>query len=460
MSNSRKRTPNQFRKPTLTRNTLILLVATVGASTQAQGLRTIQSFGAAGNGLIDDTDAVYAALNSGEPIICKGRFLLTSTVDVWLNSNTGLFLQGTGTQHCQFILAKHQTLGSRGRVYIHGWLPTGSNRLYDQTIPQVVIRDIQLRPATDISNAPAPTTNAALVVEYPGLNSLNTGGWTSSFVTMQNISVLPANSASWAKYGLYLINVQNPSLSGVVCQGARAYFYDSGSACLVFTGDGKPVDAKLSKIWAYNSEYGVLVDGSWEGVAIDGLTAVSVRVGILARSINNDSTLLQVSHSEINAVDTPVYVSNIARVQIHDNHLNLNSTTANSTNPACIALEMQSAVTPYWMIHNNICEGFQRNVNLGLGQLRFGVTLNSAVPLSSNTTLSSISGNQFFGIDRGIFIGSSVNSVDVGCNQYIQQPDAGPLVHIVDSSPELPGGPRNFRTCTAVNLVNGNNNGR
>jgi hypothetical protein len=72
----------------------------------AGSLRTLQSFGAVGNGVTDDTKNVQTALNSGAPLSCNGKFLLTSLVTI---TNVNVYLQGS-SEGCMFILNNFQTM--------------------------------------------------------------------------------------------------------------------------------------------------------------------------------------------------------------------------------------------------------------------------------------------------------------------------------------------------------------
>ena len=190
---------------------LVALSTTAFAQTQFQ---TFQDCGAVGNGTADYTSAVRTCLNNRKPTLCDGVFPITETVTVTLGSGENLFLIGSGHQGCQLVLAPASDGGTtKGRIEVSGWVPSGANPdRFDRTIPQVTIHDVSLVPAVSLTGAGTNVANSALSIVYPSsAGNINAGGWTSSFADLHNVHVMPKNSSSWAKYGIYRTTCRTPT---------------------------------------------------------------------------------------------------------------------------------------------------------------------------------------------------------------------------------------------------------
>lgn len=380
---------------------------------------TPQMFGAVGDGLAVETDAVTAWLNSGRPLSCTGVFRIDQPVRVSLPVGRGLFLQGHGRHLCRIVLT------GQGRIQIEGSLPPGAdltaNALHGAS--QIVIRDLGIEPAYAMAEPAGerPQTGAALSIGFPGKSAGNPGGWTDPMLVIDNVSILPADTKepTYAHYGLYLSNVSNAEVANVTCEGRRGPIVP-GSACIVYEGDGAPVDTRIRNVHAYFVETGIRLSGTWQGVHILTPTIVATRFGITASATDNESTLLEVSGGEINVSDAAIMVQNTTRTFIHDVHLNLFGVSTRP-DPACVKLAMTSRANAQFTIHDTICEAYQGQA---LSGIKYGVHLSTALPLGSQRTSGIIHGNLFSNAGKRdprftpIHLGQGTSDIVVGCNEY------------------------------------------
>lgn len=404
----------------------ILVAMSVAAPAQARPVQTPgtepatpQMFGAAGDGLGVDTQAIAAWLNSGRPLSCTGTFLIDSPVVATVTLGSGLFLQGSGRHGCRIVLA------GTGRLRIDAALPPGAelkaNSLHGAG--QIVIRDLGIEPAYPMAPSPegAPEAGAALSIGFPGKRTGNPGGWTDPMVVVDNLSILPADTSreTYAHYGLHLSNVSNADVANVTCEGRREPIV-TGSACIVYEGDAAPVDTRIRNAHAYFVETGIRLSGTWQGVHIQTPTIVAARFGVSASSTDDDSTLLEVSGGEINVSDVPILIQNTTRTFIHDVHLNLYGVSTRP-DPACIKLGMSSRANAQFTIHDTICEAYQGQASSGT---KYGIHLSTALPAGSQRTSGFIHGNLFSNAGRRdprfvpIHLGPGTSDVVVGCNEY------------------------------------------
>ena len=75
------------------------------AESMAEGFSTPEMFGAAGDGVTDDTEALRAAFNKSNTVICNGNYYVTGAIN--LRSNTTAIFNGTVTHPSVPLEAEH-----------------------------------------------------------------------------------------------------------------------------------------------------------------------------------------------------------------------------------------------------------------------------------------------------------------------------------------------------------------
>ncbi len=356
----------------------------------AQGLPvTPQMYGAASDGIADDSAPIAAWLGSGHPLFCTGTFKLTRSVSVDLRPFGGLYLQGSGRQLCKFLLAT-----PAAGLTIHGGTPN-----YTHTA-QVVMHDLSLAPA-------ATLTGPALTIAFTGGS-----GSTDPTLDLRDIAIKPTTDSVAAPTCVLLDNVRNGIVSGVNCDGAQSH-WATGSRGIVVTGDSQPVELVIQGSVTAFMDVGISLEGTWQGIAITEAACVGCRVGVRATATDNAGVWLRVLDSHFNVEDFGVEAINIANVHATGNFIYLNDVApSQSRYHACFSLTMLSQATQWATVSGNACDGTQLT-----GAPKLGVFIDSARKPGSFLMEDRIEGNSFYTLDYGVML-ANTTSVYVGSNTY------------------------------------------
>ena len=159
---------------------------------------TPQMYGAAGDGVADDTAALTSALTSGYPVRLYGKFKITSAITINLAKGTNLLVEGAGQQYSRILLS---TASSRITVNIEYTLGNDVN-----SNAQVLMRDFTFIPVAQDIGAP--------VTASPPIGMLNliatpvpVGGFagvTPCNCILKNVSFLQDENDGYAHLAIYL----------------------------------------------------------------------------------------------------------------------------------------------------------------------------------------------------------------------------------------------------------------
>jgi hypothetical protein len=159
---------------------------------------TPQMYGAAGDGVADDTAALTSALTSGYPVHLYGKFKITSAITINLAKGTNLLVEGAGQQYSRILLS---TASSRITVNIEYTLGNDVN-----SNAQVLMRDFTFIPVAQDIGAP--------VTASPPIGMLNliatpvpVGGFagvTPCNCILKNVSFLQDENDGYAHLAIYL----------------------------------------------------------------------------------------------------------------------------------------------------------------------------------------------------------------------------------------------------------------
>jgi hypothetical protein len=159
---------------------------------------TPQMYGAAGDGVADDTAALTSALTSGYPVHLYGKFKITSAITINLAQGTSLQVMGAGQQYSQILLT---TAGSHITVNIQ--YSPGNDVGHNA---QVIMRDFTFIPVANGIGAPvtaSPPVGMLNLIAYP-VPAAGFLGITAFNALLDNISFLQDESDGFAYLGLYL----------------------------------------------------------------------------------------------------------------------------------------------------------------------------------------------------------------------------------------------------------------
>ncbi len=358
----------------------------------AQGLPlTPQMFGARGNAIEDDSDAVESWLRSGSPLFCSGTFKLTRGMIVQLKPGGGLFLQGAGRQSCKILLAA-PTAGLR--------IVGGRPDLY--RTPEIVIHDVGLAPA-------AIMTRPALDIAFT-----EGSGATDPTLDLRDIAVKPTALPFFAPTCIRLDNARNGSVQGVNCEGRRGR-YAPDSTGVAITGDAQPVELTLRDVNTYYMDMGIALSGTWQGVSINEAVCVACRVGVKAEASNNNGAWLRVNDSHFNVTDYGVETINIVNVDVFGSYVLLNQVgDSRAPRHACFSITMQSQATMWAKVANNACDGIAMPASP-----KVGVYMTSVRKPSTFLMESRIDGNSFYMLDWGVYLDNAA-AVAIGQNTFAE----------------------------------------
>ncbi|VVT32658.1 hypothetical protein [Rhizobium sp. EC-SD404] len=224
-----------------------------------------ENFGAVGDGVADDTDAVRRALHSGFGVALVGTYRLTEPIVFGTGfTEQPSMLQGLGRDH--FIVdhaegdALHFDCGEIG-------ISTGN---------ALTARDFGLLSGV------AGTPHGALTVTASG----GTGSVYRTF-DITNVHTSATDQDRGFRTGIRLVNQRHGVVRGCIHNGVRNVVPGErqGSA-IAAEGDGEshPVDFTIENCQAYFAGCGVHLIGTHEGITIDKHSAVGCDEGVLVEA--------------------------------------------------------------------------------------------------------------------------------------------------------------------------------
>lgn len=359
-----------------------------GASTFSDRARSLQSFGAVGDGVADDTAAVSSALSSGLPLTCRGTFAINSLITV---TNTNIYLQGSGAS-CKFTLNTNQSM----------FYATQAGVSY------VYMKDVIISPNAVITSVTGPAHTAALFITYP-TGSVN---FPAPLVVLDNVIIRPTSTSNYTLNGIYLNDVSNAVITHPYYLGKTATF-DPNSNGIVIDGTHSPNNIKIDHPEAFYAGTGIYLPqqatGGWQGVRVYDPDCVKCVAAIQAfGSLDWTSDQLLVVSGEGSFQQWGVYVKNVLHFAITDSYyfispIGVTGAPAPAASPTCYELEGAIPTVGFDVSHN-ICVG-----NQATGYTtRFGVAVN--MPSLVNSA-GHIGTNELSTLEQGVSLGAGAKGI-------------------------------------------------
>lgn len=266
-----------------------------------------RAFGAVGDGVTDDTDAIRAWASAGGGVLLPGRFRLLKSVTF----PRPVALSGAGMGATVLDWPAEAT--SRGIVINAGTsaLPT-------------TVEGMSL-----FTGGEADGT--ALLIDYSG--NIGAGSVvlprTSSRVRIRDVQMKGASSVTntgWLHH-IDMVSVVGAHLQGCAVEGRGAGGTILSQTAYRFRGAGAPVECVIDGCWAYQVQNAVYSDEA-EGLFVLGCNFVAVGRGVAFTSTGAEPQC-QVSDTHINAYVKCVDLNECAQANIHDNLLYSRNDTTN-----------------------------------------------------------------------------------------------------------------------------------
>jgi hypothetical protein len=271
--------------------------------------RSLQSFGAIGDGVADDTAATQTALNSGAPLTCKGKFRLTSLVTI---TNTNLNVKGGGNESCVLVLDNSQTM-------IYATLTAGVSPEY--TTNTFVMKDVKISVNAAITSVTGPAHTAALYITYPN----GTNGIVQQTVILENVRIKPTAAANYVINGVYINDATNVRLINFQAQGRKSLF-DSTSNAIVYDGTHSPTGLIVMNSYAHVYGTGLyapyVASTGWQGIRVKNFDCVYCGYPVYLLGAGDGLTdYADISGVEGGQQNGGIYVANVTHVWIRDNYI-------------------------------------------------------------------------------------------------------------------------------------------
>ena len=266
-------------------------------------VRTLQSFGAKGDGVTDDTVAVTTALNSGVPLYCNGTFILAGLITI---TDKSVDLQGAGlgittSGSCKLFYTTDQTM-------IHFSASSANFALH--------VSDVLLSPRVAIETVAGPEKTAAIFVDYPnGTSSSN-----RELVTLRNIAIIPGSAGNYIKNGIAFKNATGVLVDHVWYVGQSPTFNATLTGFLVY-GQLLPFEYKFLYTLEQNVGVGISLDGGaavgFQGVTITNNNCEFCDTAIKAIGTDDGtSNTLHITNADAYSRTNGVLVQNVSGVRI------------------------------------------------------------------------------------------------------------------------------------------------
>jgi hypothetical protein len=400
--------------PTLPNNGDIWMTAT-GLFAQINGgtvnlapkgdFRTLQSFGAVGDGVADDTLAISTAFNSGEPLTCNGTFVISSLVTI---TDKQVYMQGSGG------VAGGGLTGHDGFCQFN--LTTATSGFYfnlAQIFYPVTIKDAAFVPMAVITSNGAPHT-AALDIEYP----LGTVSVLAPSIDIERVSIIPNLFTNYITTGIYINDGRYAFLEDISYMGFRnggTAGIVSGTSAIVIDGTHTPAGFWIKKVIVNYADMGVYAPqetaAGWQAIYIDGMECDFMNYCVrLLGSADGTSAFVDITQANGNFLHTGIHVENANEILLHKNLLFMLGTMTTTT-PACYEIFWGTTIPSYGVdihIDGNFCDGLQA---AGAGLAKFGYSLGATTATYMN---AHIGVNELSNLDvGGTIFGANLTGVSI-----------------------------------------------
>ena len=321
-------------------------VSNVDDLASAGRAKTFQFFGAAGDGVRDDTAAVSAALNSGAPIDCNGSFVVSSLVTV---TNKDVFVRGTH-RGCAFIYSTPQSMVA----------------ITEAPANKVTLRDLNVSIRAAITAVTGAAKTAALLISYTGPGGVHNGPDVS--VDLEHLDIHPDAAGHYVANGIYLSDTNVTRVRDTFVGGDAGTLRNT--AGIVFASLNSASTAYLEHNFGQMLATGISLPppangkGGFQGVRVRDFDCALCAVGVNAvGSADGTSDYLDVSGVEGSFSNTAVVVQNVAHAFVHHNYVFLSNVPGApvTSGPTCFSYSWTGLLTnkPAFNIGDNTCDGYQ-----------------------------------------------------------------------------------------------------
>ncbi len=305
-----------------------------------EGFVTPQHYGAAGDGVADDTNALSSALNSGFPVRLDGIYRITMAIGVSMLGRNGLRVEGSGSTS-KIVL--DSTTARLAITDVTADNPWGANQ------DHVILRDFFIVPNANTS------VDVLVIAGVDGSMGSSTAG-----LDMRNVHIEPSSTANGSTgKQVWLHNMRNCKVQGCSVKGRYGAY--TGWGFHVSGGAGSaPVELKFSdNIVAHVSvafrlegSYGSVANDDWQGIAITNCEGIAVDRGVWASSgAEAFSEWLKIHNCHFYFREVGVYAPQVRRTFIADSYFIAHG--GDFATSQGINTDINTGASHYGQIHNN-----------------------------------------------------------------------------------------------------------
>ncbi|MCJ2112988.1 glycoside hydrolase family 55 protein [Methylobacterium sp. E-025] len=359
---------------------------------------TLQSFGAVGDGIADDTAAVQAALNSGRALTCQGRFKITGLVTV--QGTKDIHFKGT-RRMCTFLYATSQSM-----IYINE--QTSRGPLY-----KITIHDLSIIVQAAIISVVGPDKTAAIYIKYDGGGVYN---GPEASVDMDHVTISTDAPGHYVN-GIYLYQTNVSHLNHIVVQGDPTTLR-GGVNAITYDGANSPTTLYVTNSQFGNVDNGVLFPpvtaSGWQGARLHNIDCTPCNIMINAIGGSDGlADYIDIRGLEGTFYTVGVQVSNVSHVFINQNYIFQTPVPVGQVAipafPMCINLSQTLPMNRNGgsaSVTDNVCDGFFNSKQTHTA--RIGINL---AGYSRQNLQWVIGSNRLANLDKGINVNIGVAGV-------------------------------------------------